>query len=171
MSKTFLIADTHFGHTNVLNFLRSDGTKLRPHWDSILEHDQALIDNWNKVVGKNDKVYHLGDAGFKSFNGLSDILIRLNGTKVLIKGNHDNFKLSQYAQHFKDVRATHTLDKLVLSHIPLHPDSLYRWRGNVHGHLHDSKLVDPKYFNVSVECINYTPIDFEEVREYYRGLL
>jgi calcineurin-like phosphoesterase family protein len=91
----------------------------------------------------------------------------LNGTKILIKGNHDNLKLSQYAQMFKDVRATHTLDKFVLSHIPIHPDSLARWKANIHGHTHANNLDDPRYINVSVEQINYTPIDFEEIKASY----
>ena len=169
--KTFLISDTHFGHANILNFTIEDGSKLRPGFDNIYEHDEYLIEQWNKVVGVNDKVYHLGDVGFKNFTALSAVLARLNGTKVLIKGNHDNFKLSQYAQHFKDVRATHQLDKVILSHIPLHPDSLSRWKGNIHGHTHHRWLEDKRYFNVAAECCpDYAPVDFELLREYYRDL-
>lgn len=169
--KTFLISDTHFGHANILKFTIEDGSLLRPGFESIQEHDEYLIEQWNKVVGPNDKVYHLGDVGFKSFTALSLILQRLNGTKVLIKGNHDNFKLAQYAQFFKDVRATHQLDKCILSHIPLHPDSLSRWRGNIHGHTHHRWLEDKRYFNVAVECCyQYQPMDFEFVREYYKNL-
>lgn len=169
--KTFLIADTHFGHSNIIFFKRSDGvTNLRP-FSSIEEMDETLIQNWNSVVGVNDKVYHLGDVGFKSFSKLKSVFDRLNGTKVLIKGNHDNLKLSQYAQLFKDVRGSHVLDNLLLTHIPIHPDSVERWRGNIHGHLHYSVLEDPKYFNVSVECIDYTPIDFEVIRKYYADKL
>lgn len=164
--KTFLIADTHFGHTNVLSFLKEDGTKLRPDFYNIYHHDEVLIENWNSVVGVNDKVYHLGDVGFKSFSQLQAIFNRLNGTKVLIKGNHDNFKLAQYAQLFKDVRAYHVLDKYILSHVPIHPESLSRWKANIHGHLHANVLKDPRYINVSVERINYTPINFEEIHEH-----
>ena len=164
---TWLISDTHFGHANVLNFTIEDGSKLRPGFENIYEHDEYLIGQWNKVVGVDDKVYHLGDVGFKNFTAMSEILSRLNGTKVLIKGNHDNFKMSQYAQHFKDVRATHQLDGLILSHIPIHPYSLDRWKGNIHGHLHHHTIPDIRYFNVSVEQINYTPIAFDEVRRHY----
>lgn len=167
MSKTFLIADTHFGHANILNFLRKDGSKLRPDFTDIEQHNETLIKNWNSIVKPKDKVYHLGDIGFKSFSQIQVIFNRLNGTKVLIKGNHDNFKLSQYAQLFKDVRACHQLDKFILTHIPIHPDSLYRWKANIHGHLHDLIIENNKYFNVSVEHINYTPIDFEIIKKQY----
>lgn len=164
--KTFLIADTHFGHSNILTFKRNDGTPLRDFPD-IYTHDEYLIHRWNSVVSAEDKVYHLGDVGFKSFSKLAYILERLNGRKVLIKGNHDGFKLSQYHQYFTDVRGTHQLDKFILSHIPIHPASVERWSANIHGHLHANTLDDPKYINVSVEQIGYTPIDFEEIRSNY----
>lgn len=163
MSRTFLISDTHFGHSNILTFKRDDGTPLRP-FSSVEEMDEVMINNWNSVVGKKDKVYHLGDLLFSN-RKLQEVMPRLNGTKVLIKGNHDNLKLSQYAQFFKDVRAYHVLDKMVLSHIPIHLNSLERWRANLHGHLHSNLINDKRYINLSVEQINYTPIDFEEIRE------
>lgn len=163
---TWLIGDTHFGHANILKFRRKDGTPLRPH-STIEEHDQALIDNWNSVVSPKDKVYHLGDVGFFNVTKFDLVFSQLNGTKVLIKGNHDILKPEQWLRHFKDIRAYHVLDKIVLAHIPIHPMSLERWRGQVHGHLHDGEVGDPQYFNVSVERINYTPINFEEVRNYY----
>lgn len=167
--KTYLISDTHFGHPNIIVFKREDGSPLRD-FKHIKDHDEFLADNWNSIVKPEDKVYHLGDVGFKSFTHLNNIFSKLNGTKVLIKGNHDNLKLAQYAQIFKDVRAYHILDKLVLAHIPIHPDSLSRWKGQIHGHTHDRCLSDKRYFNVSVENINYKPIDFEEVLAYYESM-
>lgn len=167
--KTFLISDTHFGHANMMKFLREDGTKLRP-WNDIKEHDLALIDNWNSVVKPEDKVYHLGDVGLSDSTHLLRVMQSLNGTKVLIKGNHDNLKLYQYAQVFKDVRAYHSLNGIFLAHIPIHPASLGRWKGQAHGHLHDRVVEDKLYFNVAVEHTNYTPIDFEEVNEYFKTL-
>lgn len=168
--ETWLISDTHFGHKNILGFEKKDGTKLRPYFNDIHHMDDTLISNWNAVVKPDDKVYHLGDVGFKSFTKVKEIFDELNGRKILIKGNHDNFKLSQYAQIFADVRAYHILDKILLAHIPVHPDSLGRWQGQVHGHTHSDNLSDPRYFNVSVEVIEYTPINFNKVRKYYELL-
>lgn len=166
--KTFLIGDTHFGHSNILTFKKQDGSPLRV-FDNIYEHDEYLIYKWNLVVKPEDKVYHLGDVGFRNFTVLNQILSRLNGSKILIKGNHDNMKLSQYAQHFKDIRGSHTLDKFILTHIPIHPDSLSRWVGNIHGHMHSNSLPDSRYINVSVEQLNdYTPIDFEEIKRKFK---
>jgi calcineurin-like phosphoesterase family protein len=164
MSNIFLISDTHFGHVGVTQFLREDGTKLRP-WDNIEEMDEALVSNWNKIVTPKDKVYHLGDVVINRKH--LKTLLRLNGEKVLVKGNHDIFRINEYLEHFKDVRGYHILDNLIMSHIPIHPDSRGRFRGNIHGHLHANTVGDPWYYNVSVEQINYTPIPFETVREYY----
>jgi calcineurin-like phosphoesterase family protein len=165
--KTFLISDTHFGHEGVCKFLNDDGGKLRP-WDDAASMDEDLVKNWNSVVNPKDRVYHLGDVVInrKALKTLS----RLNGRKVLIKGNHDIFKIDEYLEYFDDIRAYHVLDEFVLSHVPVHPCNLYRWSCNVHGHLHHRRvmdhvnLIDTRYYNVSVECINYTPIEFSDLK-------
>lgn len=167
--KTFLIGDTHFWHHNIITFKRNDGTPLRD-FSCVEEMNEHIIERWNSVVGPNDKVYHLGDVAFKNSSSVASIFPRLNGTKVLIKGNHDILKPSVYLQFFKDIRAYHQLDKILLAHIPVHPDSLSRWEGQVHGHVHANSLADPRYYNVSVEAINYTPVEFGVVKEYFDSL-
>jgi calcineurin-like phosphoesterase family protein len=169
--KTFLISDTHFGHNNCyIKFKDECGNSIRPWASNSDEGDQYLIDMWNSVVGQNDKVYHLGDVAIPR-KGLK-VLYALNGRKVLIRGTHDIFKLNEYAEHFYDIRGTHKLDRFILSHIPIHPESLARWaNGNIHGHLHNNVVVDKfgkpdnKYTNVSVEQLKGIPVDFEEIRE------
>lgn len=185
----FLISDTHFSHRGIVQFLRADGvTKERP-WDNIEEMDEALVKNWNSVVSPKDKVYHLGDVVIN--RSALPILDRLNGEKVLIKGNHDVFRADEYLRYFKDIRGTHSLGgrgEFILSHIPVHPFYVTeRWKGNIHGHLHSGKVTivkqyienagergshiahkavpDPRYLCVSVEQINYTPISFEEAKK------
>lgn len=167
MPNIFLTSDTHFGHVGVTKFLRDDGTKLRP-WDTVEEMDEALIANWNSVVGVKDKVYHLGDVVInrKALKTLS----RLNGDKILIKGNHDLFRLEEYTEFFRDIRGYHVMDNLLMSHIPVHPDSKGRFKGNVHGHLHYQRVKnDPWYLCVCVEQTEYKPIPFETIRKYYEG--
>ncbi len=179
MSNIFFISDTHFGHESCYTkfFLEDGCTLLRPH-GSAAAGDEAMVENWNKTVGPKDKVYHLGDIAMSK--KALPILSRLNGEKVLIKGNHDIEKLSVYAQYFKDVRGSHQFDGMLLTHIPVHPQSLARWGFNVHGHLHSYRVtkpiyepdmtweveeIDPRYFCVSVEQINFTPISLEEVKK------
>ena len=172
MPANFLVSDTHFGHAGVCRFLREDGTKLRP-WDNPEEMDEEMVKRWNETVRPNDKVYHLGDVVInrKALKTLG----RLNGEKVLIKGNHDIFKLSDYIPYFKDIRGYHVMNGMILSHVPVHPESLARFGTNIHGHLHanrvkmkvryphkETEIIDPRYFNVSVEQIDFTPILFEQ---------
>lgn len=158
MTNVFLISDTHFGHTNIIKYCD------RPFANAD-EMDQALIENWNSVVSKNDKVYHLGDVTMSTKK--LPLLEQLNGTKVLIRGNHDIFKLKEYVPYFKDLRGSHEIANLLLTHIPVSDTQKYRYRGNVHGHTHEKNLPDPWYTNVSVEQIDYRPIALEEILKLY----
>lgn len=164
MPAIFLVSDTHFGHAGVCKFLRDDGTKLRP-WDDPEEMDEEMVKRWNETVRPKDKVYHLGDVVInrKALKTLG----RLNGEKVLIKGNHDIFKLEEYTEYFKDVRGYHVLNGMILSHIPIHEESLARFGTNIHGHLHYNRVkkndvIDPRYHCVCVEHTDYRPILFED---------
>lgn len=179
MPAVWLVSDTHFGHEKTCTvFKREDGSPLRP-FSSAEEMDEHMVLAWNQRVRPNDKVYHLGDVVInrKSLR----VLERLRGDKVLIRGNHDIFKLEDYTQYFRDVRGYHVMNGLILSHVPVHAESLARFGANVHGHLHAnrvlkprgvniktgeilySKDVDPRYFNVSVEHTDFAPILFEDV--------
>lgn len=167
MPEIFLISDTHFGHMGVCRFLRNDGTKLRP-WDDPKEMDEELIKRWNSVVKPEDKVYHLGDVAMKKPE--LKTLDRLNGHKRLIRGNHDIFSTRAYLQYFKEIYGVRVLEDMILSHIPLHPESVTkRYKTNVHGHLHANLLNSPVHFCVCVEQIDYTPIHIEELRKRIRG--
>lgn len=165
MPANFLVSDTHFGHAGVCRFLRDDGTKLRP-WDNPDEMDEEMVRRWNETVRPNDKVYHLGDVVINR-RALST-LSRLNGDKVLIKGNHDIFKLEEYTPYFRDVRGYHVMNGMILSHIPVHEESLARFGTNIHGHLHYNRVkkdgvIDVRYTCVCVEQTDYRPILFEDV--------
>ena len=180
MPSVFLVSDTHFGHTGVCRFTRNDGvTKLRP-WDDAAEMDEAMVAAWNERVRPNDKVYHLGDVVINR-RALA-IMSRLNGDKVLIRGNHDIFPDVEYRKYFRELRAYHVMNGLILSHIPVHEASLGRFGCSIHGHLHANRVmkpagvdpntgeilygneIDPRYHNVSVEQLpDFAPILFEDV--------
>ena len=80
-------------------------------------------------------------------------------------GNHDIFDHEDYLPYFKRLHGSLKLDTLLLSHIPLHPDSVPRWSVcNVHGHIHAQDIPDARYYNVSVEMIDYAPIALEDLK-------
>jgi len=173
MSNIFLYSDPHFGHQGVCNFTREDGSPLRP-WNEVEEMDEALVDRFNKVVGPKDKVYFLGDVAMRK-PGLQTVL-RLNGDKVLIKGNHDIFDLKDYLSvGFRDIRGCHVLSGMIMTHIPIHTQSLQRFGTNIHGHLHANRImkfdtfrgyeIDPDYHCVCVEHTDYAPISLEDIKK------
>lgn len=179
MPSVFLVSDTHFGHTGVCRFTRNDGEKLRP-WTDPDEMDEAMIKAWNERVKPTDKVYHLGDVVIN--RKALGTLRRLNGDKVLIRGNHDIFRDDEYRMYFRELRAYHVMNGMILSHIPLHSDSLGRFGVNIHGHTHSNRVMkargvdtktgavlygdefDPRYHCVCVEQTpDFAPILFEDV--------
>jgi len=178
MPSVFLVSDTHFGHAGVCRFTTSDGvTKLRP-WTDPDEMDEEMVKRWNERVKPTDKVYHLGDVVIN--RKALKIMHRLNGDKVLIRGNHDIFRDEEYREHFRELRAYHVMNGMILSHIPIHEESLGRFGVNIHGHLHSNRVmkkvhwgntknfdevIDTRYHCVCVEQTDFAPILFEEVIE------
>ena len=167
MPSVFLVSDTHFGHAGVCRFLREDGTKLRP-WTDPDEMDEHMVKVWNETVKPTDKVYHLGDVVIN--RKALKTLARLNGDKVLIRGNHDIFRDTEYREYFREIRAYHVMNGMILSHIPIHPESLSRFGTNIHGHLHSNRVmkdgaIDNRYHCVCVEQTDFKPILFEHVIE------
>jgi calcineurin-like phosphoesterase family protein len=171
MPAVFLVSDTHFGHAGVCRFTHEDtGVKIRP-WTDPDEMDEDMVRMWNETVRPNDKVYHLGDVVIN--RKALKILHRLNGDKVLIRGNHDIFRDEEYRTHFRELRAYHVMNGMILSHIPIHPESLGRFGVNIHGHLHTRRVmmdngyrgqvIDPRYHCVCVEQTDFRPILFEDV--------
>ena len=112
MPKLWFIADTHWGHGSIIRFC------YRP-FQSLFEMDDALIKNWNAVVGPNDLVYHLGDVAFQKPDRY---LNNLNGEMFLIAGNHDKGKVMKHPRWRKVVPymeltlQEHGKQKIVLSH-------------------------------------------------------
>ena len=179
MPSVFLVSDTHFGHAGVCRFTRDDGSKLRP-WDDAEAMDEAMVSAWNERVRPQDKVYHLGDVVINRRS--LKTLARLNGDKVLIRGNHDIFRDVEYSEYFRELRAYHVMNGMILSHIPVHEASLGRFGTNIHGHLHAGRVrraqgvdadtgaiiygtdIDVRYHCVCVEQTpDFAPILFEDV--------
>ena len=178
MPSVFLYSDPHFGHAGVCRFVRDDGvTKLRP-WDDPAEMDEELVRRYNDRVRPGDKCYFLGDVVIN--RRALKTLHRLNGDKVLIRGNHDIFRDEEYRTYFRELRAYHVLNGMILSHIPVHEASLGRFGVNIHGHLHASRVkrargvdaktgavlygteIDPRYWCACVEQTDFAPILLED---------
>lgn len=114
--KIYFTADWHIGHANVLEM------DSRP-WSTTEEMHEGLIKNFNYLVPEHGITYFLGDMGLCSGNLLRSVITRLNGTKILIRGNHDGNIFSMYHAGFDVVidKAQITIGKniVTMTHCPL----------------------------------------------------
>lgn len=136
----YITSDLHFGHKNILKFC----PKTRPY-SSIDEMDEDMISEWNKLVQPEDVVYILGDISYRDNNHTAAIFNRLNGSKILIIGNHDEKALrdpifrSCFIEIHQYLEIKRNKHKVILFHFPI-----AEWnkchQGSVHlyGHLHGS---------------------------------
>ena len=164
MAKDYFIADTHFGGENIRRY------ENRP-FQNAKEMDDKLIENWNRVVSEADTVYVLGDfSDYMSAEKDAEILSKLNGTKILVMGNHDSHRTPQEWREigFAECSPWPILynQYYMLSHEPLYINSNMPY-ANFYGHVH----ANPSYKDackqsvcVSVERIDYTPVEFEKLR-------
>jgi calcineurin-like phosphoesterase family protein len=182
----FFIADLHLGHKNIIYFrdkpyvppwerkLVKDpktDTLIELSFQSSEEHDQYIIDAWNKKVSKRDTVWIPGDVAFTN-EGL-DRVSELNGTKNVVLGNHDVLQISRYYKQFNKIAGAHAYKKGVITHVPILKDdeSVSRWEWNIHGHLHQHTIDDPFYINVSADQLEgLAPISLDELRIKYPGV-
>tara|TARA_R110002074_G_scaffold72365_2_gene166804 strand:- start:1540 stop:2109 length:570 start_codon:yes stop_codon:yes gene_type:complete len=184
----WLISDTHFNQATMLEFTDWSGAQTRPGFRDVEHMDDLMIDNWNSVVKPNDTIYHLGDlvAGPNPKKWMINNWHRLNGNKELVIGNHDNIEFLSTGGFFDKMQYWKVIIEfgIILSHAPLHRDALVRPKAehgeravdkknmdlwtevkNVHGHIHSNPSPEGPYTCVSVEHINYTPVNIDEVRE------
>jgi len=170
MMNYWFTSDTHFGHANILKYDR------RP-FGSIEEHDEELIRRWNVVVRKADVVYHLGDVAWHTKEASVDQLLgRLNGTKILIAGNHDAkhiLRSPRWAKVTPYEEVTIAGQKICLFHYRMtvwNRSHYGSWA--LHGHSHGTlpKYGAGKTLDVGTMCWAYAPVSVEELSVAMLGL-
>lgn len=181
MSNVFYTSDLHLNHAFVA------GTR---GFDTAEEHDEAIIEGFNREITKRDHLWILGDVFMGSITDGLEKVKRLNGTKHLVMGNHDachplnrngHSKQRRYLEVFETVslHAEHRIgkEKVLLSHLP------YRWGGDhkpqerhtqwrlrnegqwlLHGHVHDAFLIRDKQINVGVD-FGFQPWSQETIKQ------
>ncbi|OTN75366.1 hypothetical protein A5886_000436 [Enterococcus sp. 8G7_MSG3316] len=162
----FFIADTHFFHEALLG---DNDFAPRP-FSSVAQMHQVMIASWNKVVGEQDTVYHLGDVAMhpsyeKGFPEILALLNQLQGKIVFIKGNHDTRSFFRYLKNndprpagnpkfaFEDVGALIKFDhqQFLMTHYPMLLGITKNSR-NLHGHIHHHSVPIPENLNVGVDA-------------------
>jgi len=149
--KIFITADHHFHHKNIIEYCK------RP-FKTVEEMDNAMTEKWNKKVGKDDLVIHLGDFALGTKENVKETREKLNGAIILIKGNHDRVN-----EGFIVVRDSIQIGNLLFSHRPIPKGEVPKGCINVHGHIHEKESLSG--INVSVEKTDYEPIILEELEK------
>lgn len=187
MSEVFFIGDTHFGHRGIIQF--SETAPHRP-FATIEEHDAELIRRWNSVVGQKDTVWHLGDFCFgkrnleiaSQLNG-NKKLVMGNHDMYATKDYLRYFTRLAGAVEYKGLVLTHVpvhenqLNRWYMNvHGHLHTRRVMRTRKidvSVENTIRDGwgmreiryakeiDEIDPRYYCVSAEQVNLTPVPFD----------
>lgn len=169
----YFTSDTHFSHKNILKL-----GKGRP-FQTIQEHNEALIENWNSKVKETDIIYHLGDFCWnQNSEQIRSLMKKLKGIKYLIYGNHDRLVPNRQSGCWMEIVPYKELfidnKQLVLFHYPICDwHGAFRKSIHLHGHIHDTfdyKVFDfphknKRIFNVGVDVNNFTPISLDEIFE------
>jgi calcineurin-like phosphoesterase family protein len=155
----FFAADTHFGDHRTINISR------RP-FANVAEMDEALVHRWNAVVGADDVVWHLGDVARRPAD-VAGLLVRLNGTKHLLRGNNDP-DATLAAEGWASVGDYSEMEvggrRLVLCHYPFRSwNGQHRGAINLHGHSHGRLKPMPRQFDVGVDCHGFAPVTLDRL--------
>jgi len=159
MSRVFGLGDTHFGHKSIL--------KYRTEFKTVQEHDDFIINNINKTIGKRDTFILFGDIAFDK-TGIETLKrIKFCNKKILILGNHcaqhmNKEETKEYFSLFDEVIGSKKWKGAWLTHIPIHESEL-RNSYCIHGHTHNAIVDDTRYVSVCCEKVNYTPADLQKV--------
>lgn len=157
--KIWLTTDTHWNHVKMV------AKKFRP-----IDYEERIRRNWNAMINPLDVVFHLGDVICGREGELAGILENLNGTKILVRGNHDEGRsVTWFLEHgFSAVTDGIAINGAYLTHEPavaVPPGCIM----NIHGHLHDDghRMADYQLqpFNVllSLEILDYKPVQLADV--------
>jgi calcineurin-like phosphoesterase family protein len=178
-------ADTHFGHKNVIGYCK------RPY-ENVEEMNEDMIRMWNETVAPEDYIYHIGDFAFMNKAKLKEIVPRLNGRIVLIKGNHDRNRKREYflecgMHEVFEIGHGETVpywgeDEEILFHmchypmrhvmgdydqrdylVPHAPRQEDLHAPLVHGHVHQQWKLRPNMVNVGCDVWDLRPVSLEEL--------
>ena len=159
-SNVWFTSDLHLGH---------EGVAKHRGFTCLEYHDDAILNNFQKLIGKRDKLFILGDVAWN--NKSLPLIAEIPGVKELIVGNHDTLSTREYLKYFNKVHGFRGYKGFWLSHPPIHEQEIYRKRGNIHGHVHNGAHTPPlpyPYFNVNVDFNDMKPVNFDTILDWFQ---
>lgn len=174
-------SDHHFDHDMVIKYAKRPFHKENGDRDVFLMNE-TLVNNHNQVVAPHDTVYFLGDLGLNTTaERIYDIIIRMNGVKYWVPGNHDKtlrksnklLSLFEWVRDITEIRIPDpTMEKSGGQLITLCHYAMRVWNKShygawqLYGHSHGSLHEDPhaRQLDVGVDCWNYFPAAYDEIK-------
>lgn len=158
--RIWITADNHYNHPNLLKYC------YRPEG-----YEELVTKQLEEFVQEGDILINLGDVIIYEPNQLKDYMKNIKGTKILVRGNHDQKSDSWYIrQGFDIVCDSIVMKKILFTHKPA--ESIPRHiRLNIHGHLHNSQHHDDetdsfltdKHYLIAIENTKYKPVLLESI--------
>ena len=157
----FATSDFHFSHANILNY-----TDRKNFFKNVTEMNESLIERFNKKVSEKDTTIILGDFCFGNTKMFNEFWYALNGTKILVRGNHDKqipenvfwYDVVEFSFNGKNFFCSHYAHRVW--------NKSHHGTYHLYGHSHNSLPDDPTALSmdVGVDCHpNYEPFSFQEI--------
>ena len=173
---SWITSDLHFGHTNIMKFC----PQSRARYKNDVEYmNNTMVQEWNATIAPEDTVYILGDVAFLPADKAVKIMRRLNGTKILIEGNHDRKALNDpvFRSCFDEVHKYYTMTYngtyITMFHYPIAEwDQMHRGAVHFHGHLHGntSGLEKFRALDVGMDSTGWIVLELDDaVRRALKG--
>ncbi len=159
--RVWYTSDSHLGHDNIRAYCE------RP-FSSCREMDEYLIEKWNEAVKPEDTIYHIGDFAFGGFHNIVYYLKKLNGKKILIKGNHDRSIQSMLKAGFDEVYSEKIEVIQGLTVEFRHKPRPCAVDLQICGHIHRHFKVKGNIVNAGCDVWDFRPITFEQIVETWR---
>lgn len=172
--KIYLSSDLHFGHDR--QFLYGPRG-----FNSIQEHDETIIKNWNEIVQPEDEVWILGDLMLGDSEHGMNCLKQLHGTFNICLGNHDTDRRKALYESLGEKIASIQYASIIkydkyhfyLSHYPtitasLEKEHLKQCLINLFGHTHSKQKFYndlPFMYNVALDANDNKPVLLDDIIE------
>lgn len=165
----YLSADLHLGHEAIIRLCK------RP-FSSVPDMNRTIIQNINSRVHKGDVLYLCGDLTHRiPVEEANELISRLNGDKVLIRGNHDKgYDPALFREIFDFTQFSFAGVRFAAMHYPMveWPGS-FRGSVHVHGHQHngpeynvEQRNAGIRRYDVGLDANGFFPVSAHEILQF-----
>lgn len=184
MSIDHFIADPHFGHSNIIKYCKrpflskeelkmlEDGIDFKVSQATTDLHDNTIINNINKQVHVDDRLWLLGDFSFHQYEQARRYREAIKCKNVhLIWGNHDKTSIAPLFSSRTDlVCPSFSGGQLIaLCHYPMRSwNKSHKGSWHLYGHVHGNLPPEPHMLSldVGVDTHDFRPWSYQEVYDY-----